>query len=278
MSESKSTGNKPGHNASSKGFVSTPPVKPLVPTAKPDLAVLESYPITKDMTAKDINAIYEAYLMKKEDVKALAESRRDEVEKVLSERKGREKEENQVSLAFGEINTVNMIIQYYAEKLNKELLTQGLNLEQIKNVIKRAFLEYRYDSRAQYPYNGTPDNVFTQFTNLIIDMVQDNANWEPLPINEYELRYNTLSNLEVYGIRTGEIDRLIDLDKVTNATRIFEEVKNKYQEELKLSSSSPKGYSQYKEQSLEGFILLGFSIEEAEVKVVSFLTSISKEI
>lgn len=31
MPDNKSNGRKPGHNASSKGFVSTPPVKPVAP-------------------------------------------------------------------------------------------------------------------------------------------------------------------------------------------------------------------------------------------------------
>jgi len=138
-------------------------------------------------------------------------------------------------------------------------------------------LNYRYNSSVTDSYNRTTGNIFIQFDDLIIEMAQDNANWEALPLSEDELRYNSLSSLEVYGIRIGEIDKLIDLDKVTNATRIFGEAKNSYQKELRFSSNFSKGANPYKEQALEGFILLGFSIEEAEAKVVSFLTSISKE-
>ena len=45
MSEPKSTGRKPGHNASKKGFVASPPVKPIAPTPSK---------LTKDTSKKDI--------------------------------------------------------------------------------------------------------------------------------------------------------------------------------------------------------------------------------
>ena len=54
MFKKKSTGRKPGHNASAKGFVSTPPVKPIAPT--PAVNLLKN-PVIDDLKEKNLKNI-----------------------------------------------------------------------------------------------------------------------------------------------------------------------------------------------------------------------------
>ena len=51
----RTIGRKPGHNASSKGFVSTPPVKPVAPTAQKAKLTLPSS--IDDETLVDLNEV-----------------------------------------------------------------------------------------------------------------------------------------------------------------------------------------------------------------------------
>lgn len=255
-----------------KGFITTEPKKPVVPTASQ--VDNETYPMTQHMTPVLINATYEKYLMKKDDVEALAESRRDEVERVLREQAERQREEDRLHDAFRIIKQKNLIVRNYVDQLFDDPFTRGFSRSHIENIVKQALILSSLDV-----INEDSDPVKTRenFTTLIIDMVQGNADVGTLPLTEDEIRFNALTNLESHGVEFGEIDILIDIDKITEATRIFEEAKANWKQGLSIGASSSTDFNQFKQQALDGFILLGFPVDEAKEKMRCFFNSIYVE-
>lgn len=65
MAENKSTGRKPGHNASPNGFITSPPVKPIAPTPEIPSRVIRELEIKDDVwTTQEakLNEVKEKYL------------------------------------------------------------------------------------------------------------------------------------------------------------------------------------------------------------------------
>ena len=164
----------------------SPPQKPTAPTPSIVSNSLEAYPITKDMTPQSINATYERYLMSKEEVEALAESRRGDVEQVLREEKVKNQEKEREADIRSRIEGANMVIDYYIKILLQDFfLPQGISENQARNVIKRALLKLN-EARPPKGYDLS-DNVKEKFLTSVKDMAQDKENFEPVAPSVYEV-------------------------------------------------------------------------------------------